>query len=155
MVRKSTGSPYVEPMRKKAFASVIGRENLNKSQPEMFKRAKMSGTSEQEVQKALKTYMSDVGPGQYGNPDLTGRYLYRSKMSNAPSVKIGLPRQRHSLNPENRKIISSPHKTPSCFAYRVPSDNINFTVTRANLRTSERKFFEQKNMPALRSQWPV
>ena len=155
MVRKSLASPYVEPLRKKAMTSIIGREFLNRSQPEIFKRAKMSGTSEKEVSKALRTYMSDVGPGQYDSADLTGRYISRSKMYNAPSVKIGVPRQRQSLNPENRNIISSPHKTPSASAYRIPSDNLNFSVIRPNLRTTTSKFFEQKNMPSLRSKWPI
>lgn len=48
-----------------------------------------TGTTDQETDKALRTYMNEIGPGQYNLPSLTGRHSLESKRRNIPSISFG------------------------------------------------------------------
>jgi hypothetical protein len=76
-------------------------------------------------------------------------------MPNKPHFTIGLPRLNNVLSPETRNIISSPHKTPGPDVYQVPDDNINFKRNTMNLKTITPKFFEIKNMSAIKEKTPI
>lgn len=64
-------------------------------------------------------------------------------------------RRQLNLNPENKYIIPSPHKSPSPAAYSKPSDNINFRRKSAMISPSEKKFFAIENMHRVKAAVPV
>lgn len=95
-------------------------------QKEWEQRSLMSGTSLTKLKQALNTFQTDVGPGQYEAPVLTGSNVQISQKQNVPAFSVGLPRQPNVVNPETRNTISSPHKTPAGATYSVPPDSIYY-----------------------------
>lgn len=72
----------------------------------------MSGTSMDNLMKALKTYQNDVGPGQYNQPSLTGKNSQITSIKNVPSFSIGV-KLGISVNPGTRNMVAQKFKTPS------------------------------------------
>jgi hypothetical protein len=58
-----------------------------------------------------------------------------------------------NVNPETRDMIADKFQTPSPDRYTLPTDNPYFKKIRM-AHVSEKKFFEQKNMPSIRAQVP-
>ena len=74
-------------------------------------------------------------------------------MRNVPSFSIGA-KLAMNVNPETRNMIPDKFLTPSPDLYNVPTDNHYFKKVGPALM-SERKYFEQKNMPSIRARLPV
>ena len=49
----------------------------------------MTGTDEVEHEKAHRTFLNELGPGQYSLPPLTGRHSIESKRRNHPYISFG------------------------------------------------------------------
>ena len=113
----------------------------------------MSGTSVDNLMKALKTYQNNVGPGHYDQPSLTGRNSLISGIKNVPSFSIGA-KLGINVNPETRNMVATKFKTPSPDLYEVPTDNPYFKKNKI-AHVSEKKFFEPKNMPSIRARVPI
>ena len=47
--------------------------------------------NEEDQEKAHKTYLNELGPGQYNLPPLTGRHSLESKRRNHPYISISFP----------------------------------------------------------------
>lgn len=47
-----------------------------------------TGTSFVEEEKAHRTYLNEIGPGQYNLPKLTGRHSIESKRRNIPNISF-------------------------------------------------------------------
>lgn len=47
-----------------------------------------TGTSFIEEEKAHRTYLNEIGPGQYNLPKLTGRHSIESKRRNIPNISF-------------------------------------------------------------------
>ncbi len=73
----------------------------------------MSGTSLDKIKQALKTFQTDVGPGQYEAPVMIGGNVHNSRKKNVPSFSVGMPRRKNVVNPDTRNIISSKDKNPA------------------------------------------
>ena len=48
-----------------------------------------TGTPEEEHNKAAKTYLNALGPGQYNLPPLTGRFSIETRKKNLPNISFG------------------------------------------------------------------
>ena len=144
----STSSPRFSKPTKSDIA-----HKTTEPEKELKQKSLISGTTMENLMRALKTYQNNVGPGQYHQPSLTGRNTQISGIKNVPSFSIGSPLQIH-VNPETRNMIATKFKTPSPNQYDIPTDNLYFKkVMIAQIK--EKKFFEPVNMPSIRARVPV
>ena len=66
--------------------SIDSKSSIRQSHPQM---KVFTGTSEIEHEKAHRTYLNELGPGQYSLPPLTGRHSIESKRRNHPYISFG------------------------------------------------------------------
>jgi len=71
MLSLSKQNSAASPRYIKRTYATIAHQNTHPEQ-KLEKKSLMSGTSMENLMKALKTYQNDVGPGQYDQPSLTG-----------------------------------------------------------------------------------
>ena len=67
-----------------------GQRTLNADPSKASLRSKVfTGTGDVEQEKAHRTYLNELGPGQYSLPPLTGRHSLESKRRNIPNISFG------------------------------------------------------------------
>lgn len=117
----------------------------------------MSGTSVDNLQKAVQSYSHEVGPGHYETPEMFGKSKGSplSKQRKSLAVIIGEYRLPNIVNPETKNMMRMKGSTPSPDSYNVSTDNPYFRRNVVSTIQNEVKFFMPKNMPNIRSQLSV
>jgi hypothetical protein len=88
----------------------------------------MSGTSVDNLLRAVRTYSNEVGPGHYNSPEMFGkkRAATLSKHMKSEAVIIGLPRLPNIVNPGTKMTVGMKGASPSPDSYKYNTDNPGF-----------------------------
>ena len=113
-----------------------------------------TGTSEVEHQKAERTYLNALGPGQYNLPPLTGRFSLESKRKNIPYISLH-SKVRQSWHPEYKTDFVGRNSPPS--TKYSPVHDRTFEGSKAKLGKigAEEKFKQLESIKKLKSTLPI
>ena len=109
-----------------------------------------TGTNQVEIERAERTYMNALGPGDYDLPSLTGRFSIESKMRNIPALSFGMRPYKVGWHPELKADFVG-QSSPPVTTYS-PKKESRVTLGRISL---EKKFREPTSVTNLRETLPV
>ena len=93
-------SPFRNPEDETMYRSVSNPNMTGQLNESPSKATMWTGTSQVEHEKAEKTYLNALGPGQYQLPALTGRFSIESKRRNIPCLTFGQKVHKVGWHPE-------------------------------------------------------
>ena len=115
----------------------------------------LTGTPEAEHEKAHRTFLNELGPGQYSLPPLTGRQSLESKRRNIPNISFA----GHTKTPWNAEYHtdfvgkSSPPSTR--YSPQIGKTSGEQSTSQLGRMGSEKKFREPTSVTKLRESLPV
>ena len=113
-----------------------------------------TGTPEEEHSKAHRTYLNELGPGQYNLPPLTGRYSIETKKKNIPLISFG-PKTKQPWHPEYHTDFVG-RSSPSPTTYSPDHEKKNSrSVDKLGKIGKETKFREPESVTKLRASLPI
>ena len=80
-------------------AAKRNKRAMNQTTLEGLPSKLFTGTPDEEYEKAARTYLNELGPGQYNLPPLTGRHSIETKRKNIPLISFG-PKTKKPWHPE-------------------------------------------------------
>ena len=145
------GDVVITPERKAGLATHRERENksLTSNPSKIF-----TGTSIEEHDKANRTYLNELGPGQYNLPAMTGRHSIEAKRRNLPSISFG-PKTKQPWHPEYATdFVGKTSPAPTRYSPQ-PSKLAGRNIERMGKFSNDKKFREPSSITTLRETLPV
>lgn len=114
-----------------------------------------TGTTEQEHEKALRTYMNEIGPGQYSLPPLTGRHSIESKRRNIPYISFGSKTKAPWHEEFHSEFVGKSSPPSTRYSPMLGKTSNEQSCTRLGKIGSEKKFREPTSISKLRETLPI
>lgn len=108
-----------------------------------------------ELDKASRTYLNDVGPGQYNLPPLTGRHSLEAKRRNIPSISFGLKTKAPWHNEFHTDFVGKSSPPSTRYSPMPGRTSVERNITKLGKIGSEKKFKEVSSIAKLRESMPV
>lgn len=114
-----------------------------------------TGTGDNEYSKAHRTYLNEIGPGQYNLPELTGRHSLDTKRRNIPLISFS-PRTKAPWHDEFHKDFVGQTSPPSTrYSPMLGKTSGEQSVSKLGIIGAEKKFREPTSVTNLRQSLPV
>ena len=114
-----------------------------------------TGTNQDDHDKAHRTYLNELGPGQYNLPQLTGRYSLESKRRNHPNISIAHP-TKTPWNAEYHTDFVGKSSPPSTrYSPQMGKKSGERSTTNLGKIGNEKKFRQPTSVTVLKETLPV
>ena len=114
-----------------------------------------TGTNIEDAEKAHRTYLNELGPGQYNLPQLTGRHSLESKRRNIPNISFAARTKMPWTEEFHTDFVGKSSPPSTRYSPPIGKTSGEGSTVKLGRIGSDKKFREPTSVTKLRESLPV